>query len=131
MKAVMNTIDDSTRENSVGRSNITFFILLIVIVVLAAMLWAWAIWETYYRIPVLRAAIRDFNVQPHPLPGATLDYPAVALPTIALAGVLLAWRKRSRWIGSFVVLWLPLAFGSGLCILRLVYENSWLASLRG
>jgi hypothetical protein len=120
---------------SVGPTRTTYRLeWLVLLGLLAAILWSFAVWTAYVTtglwpghitVPMARRLVTGFNMHINPVSRVVLEYGGWALPVLACLGLLLVWWPRSRWAWRFVLLGLPLLAGAALyfisdhCVSRL------------
>lgn len=109
----------------------SFGVARITLGLLSVALWSFAIWENYFQLPRARQLLGEFGYRVDPLSHAILQYSGLALPILALAGLVVAFWTRSRWAAILVLVWLPLATGVGLFSLRLFWVHAILEKLGG
>ena len=93
--------------------------------VFAALLWSFAAWTAYVKVPRARRLVADSNMRIDPVSREVLEQGGLALLVLALVGLLSALWTRSRWAWRFVLLGLPLVVGAVLYFISDHYE-SWL-----
>ena len=104
-------------------------VLLVLLGLVAAALWAWAAWEAYVQVPKTLKVLAEFGLQVSPLPHAVLEQAGLALPVLASIGLIGAWWTRSRWAWRVVLLGMPLSAAVTLYVIKYHYLSKLLKGL--